>query len=84
MEKIVLRFYFGLGLDSFHARVLLDLGGETWQRVADFLHAVESIGKWPVAASGHLCFILAQAGDSDTHWTVGLCRYDGGNGAEQD
>ena len=45
--------------DAFHPRVLLGLSDETCHKVADFLHVVEVIGKWPTAASCISFFFVA-------------------------
>ena len=39
----------GAGTDAFHPRVPLGLSDETCQKVVDFLHVVEVVGRWPAA-----------------------------------
>ena len=62
----------GPGPDAFHPRVLLGLSDETCHKVADFLHVVEVIGKWPTAASCIFFFLLP----------TGVEKSGGGNGPQ--
>ena len=48
----------GVGTDAFQPQMLLDLSNETCRTVADYLHVVEVIWKWPTTAICIMFFLV--------------------------
>ena len=55
----------GVGTDAFYLRVLLDLGHETGQHLADYLDMVDVAGKMAKAAGCIVFFVLPRSVGSD-------------------
>ena len=53
------------GTDAFHPGVLLNFGDESCEKVADFLHSMDVIGKWSATTSCIMFFLLPKAVDND-------------------